>query len=369
MAPGLQTHIWNNNLRSLVMLAAYPFLIMAIIWACLFLVLYSTQPSQFSPVAPELIMGRTNAMMIDTLPLILGGLTLWFLIAYFMHHRMIMKLSGAQSVARKDEPELYNLVENLCIAQGVPMPKLAIIETHGRNAFASGINDKTFTITVTRGLMNALRRDELEAVLAHELAHIIHRDVRLLMVSIIFTGMVGLAFQLVMNYFRYGIGRVRIGGRNRNQSGLIVLGLTIFVILGIGYLLTSFMRFFISRKREYMADAGAVQMTRNPEAMIRALMRIAGRDHMPRVSSDIAMLYIENSKAFLRLFATHPPIDQRIRALALTNHIEIPTLISLGPAPKTEQIPHAPKPRSGNPWLAQKRRSSKAALWSSYEHD
>jgi heat shock protein HtpX len=355
------------------MLAVYPALILILAWACIFVVMALTQNTGYTVTAPDFstIHALTLEVSMQFAPFIIGGLLAWFTISFFFHHHMIMKLSGAHSVNRKDEPELYNLLENMCIAQGMPMTRLNIIETHGRNAFASGINQQTYTVTVTRGLIDSLQKDELEAVLAHELTHIINRDVRLMMVTIVFTGMVALAFQLVANYFRYNHFIIGRSSHNKNGGSMIIIAIAIFIILGIGYLLTTFMRFFISRKREYMADAGAAQITKNPEAMMRALMRIAHRDQMPTVNGDMAMMYIENSKSFMGLFATHPPIEKRIEALAITHNIPVPSIKSLGPAPKIEQLRTSEKPQ--NPWLISARYgrpvkpNTSNELWSSYE--
>jgi heat shock protein HtpX len=294
-----------------------------------------------------------NAMLLQFWPIILTVVALWFVISFFFHTNMIRKLSHSHPVTRNDEPELYNLLENLCIAQGVPMPRLEIIETHARNAFASGIDRKSFTITVTRGLMNSLQKDELEGVLAHELAHILNRDVRLLMVTVIFTGMIGFAAQMAWSSIRYNL---YMGGNRRGKNGGgIFIFIAIAAILWIGYFATLFMRFAISRNREYMADGGAVEMTKNPEAMMRALMRISGRANIPQAPADIDMMCIENAQPFLGLFATHPPIENRIKALSQLTNTPVPEIASLGPASKAERFA-VPDKSVKNPWLARERK-------------
>jgi len=290
-----------------------------------------------------------NHIMMDNLWLVLVVVTGWFMVSWFFHTSMIRKLSHSHPVTRKDEPELYNLLENLSITAGIPTPRLEIIETHARNAFASGIDQKSFTVTVTRGLMNSLTKDEMEAVLAHELTHILNRDVRLLIVTIIFTGMIGFFLQLVWSNLRYSY---IFSGRQRSNAGGIMIMLSLAFTLWLGYMITLFTRFAISRKREYMADAGAVQLTKNPEAMMRALQRIAGRDHIPETTGDIAMMCIENHKAFMGLFATHPPIEKRIRALSITTGTPIPP-ISLPPAERTKRF--LQERSQGNPWLSRNR--------------
>ena len=347
--PGLQTHIWNNNIKSMVLLALYPLLIMGIIWLCTLIVSSMTIGDSMNAPVSEASLDAANGILYQYWPLILTGVTGWFAIAWFFHTGMVRKLSHSHPVTRKDEPALYNLLENLSMTAGIPMPRLEIIETHARNAFASGINEKTFTVTVTRGLMNALTKDELEGVLAHELTHILNRDVRLLIITVIFTGMIGFAAQIVWSNIRYG---VIYSGRSRKGGGGILIMMALAFTLWLGYLLTLFTRFAISRKREYMADAGAVQLTKNPEGMMRALQRIAGRDRIPETTDDIAMMCIENAKPFMGLFATHPPIEKRIRALSQTTNTPVPEL-SLPPA--------APAERFGegqgfeNPWLIRQR--------------
>src|SRR5690606_1841292 len=146
-----------------------------------------------------------------------------------------------------EEPELYNLFENLCISVGLPTPRLEIIESHARNAFASGIDRRSYCVTVTRGLMQSLSADELDGVLAHELTHILNRDVRLMMVCVIFTGMLGFAAQLLWSHFRYATYVPRSSGNNNNRGGLMLMLLALLVILWIGYFATLFMRFALSR--------------------------------------------------------------------------------------------------------------------------
>ncbi len=357
---GLQTHIWNNNLKTIILLAAYPFLILGIVWACALalsgsLLKHSGQQIINAYTTPYGEMAQTpiynpysgaNSFIAQYCPLIFTAVAVWFLIAYFFHNYMIRKLSHSSPVSRMDEPELYNLVENLAISTGMTMPRLEIIETHARNAFASGIDQKSFSITVTRGLMNSLTRDELEGVLAHELTHILNRDVRLLIVTIIFTGMIGFALQMVWSNVRYGY---IFHGNRRNGGGIIVI-LAIALVLWIGYIATLFTRFAISRNREYMADAGAVKLTKNPEAMMRALMRISGRADIPETTDDIAMMCIENANPFLGMFATHPPIEKRIRALSEITNTPIPQL-SIPPASKAERFNTEFK----NPWLVRER--------------
>lgn len=354
---GLQSHIWNNNLKSFGLLAVYPFVIMGLVWA-IALVLYEMSGLN-SDYHRQILNEGGNVVVWGVLvsagengvvtpaqfasnfilsywPVIVSIVIGWFAIAYFFQTSMIRRLSHSHPVTREEEPELYNLMENLCITVGIPMPRLEIIETHARNAFASGVDKKSFAVTVTRGLLQSLSKDEVEGVLAHELTHILNRDVRLLIITIIFTGMIGFAAQMVWSQVRYGLWVGRSSSRGNNKGNGIVILFIILAILWVGYIATIFTRFAISRRREYMADAGAVQITRNPDAMMRALMRIAGKDQIPKMPGDVAMMCIENRAPFLGLLATHPPIEKRIQALSDTTGFPVPDLPQLKPM-------HAPR--------------------------
>lgn len=358
---GLNTHIWNNNIRSILLLCSYPLLLTAMLWAICFLAGAGIMPQ------PEALQGGdfdfrgparfATSAAIQYLPLVLTLVSIWFLIAWFFNTRMVRALSHSRPVTRKEEPELYNLLENLCIAAGMPMPRLEIIETHARNAFASGVDRNSYTITITRGLLGALTRDEVEAVLGHELTHIRNRDVRLLIVSVIFTGLLGFAAQMAWSSFRYNMwaGSGRRFRQRRNQGNsvpimLFILG--VMAILWIGYTATLFTRFALSRRREFMADAGSIQLTKNPEAMMRALLRIAQRDRIPEATGDIALMCIENSHPFLGLFATHPPISTRIRIISETTGTPIP---DLGQTRRAADGDRFSPGAEGNPWLTRAR--------------
>ena len=360
MAAGLQTSIWNNNLRSIGLLAAYPVILAALAWAALFAVGYVGRPqepygSAVYGTAPDAgtAIAFANAMIIAYWPAILTVVVIWFVISYFWNSAMIRALSHAHPVTRTEEPELYNMLENLCIAQGMPMPSVNIIESHARNAFASGIDQRSYAITVTRGLLNSLSRDEVEGVLAHELTHIINCDVRLLMVTVIFTGMVGFAAQIVWSSVRHGFIYSR---GNRNRGGGVLLMLLIALVLWIGYFATLFMRFAISRRREFMADAGAVKMTKNPDAMMRALMRIQGADNIPNTPADIDMMCIENAQPFMGLFATHPPIGARIQTISEMTNTPVPVLPHTGPAAPEQSFGDRSRQNPRNPWISAQRR-------------
>ncbi len=309
---GLQTHIWNNNLKSVVLLAGFPVLLL--------LLMYGLSVGYVGLVEPINSVGEGMVLALDHMtriwPFAFLGAGLWFAIAFFSYQKMIEASVGARGLTRKEAPELYNLLENLCVSRGLTMPTLNIIETDALNAFASGLTEKSYKVTVTRGLIETLDKDELEAVLAHELTHIMNKDVRLLIIAVIFVGVFSFFGELVFrNMFRSG---VRVGGHTRSRNGdsrgggvLILIAIAMIVI---AYLLALVIRFSLSRKREYLADAGAAELTRNPDAMISALKKISGHSRI-EAPNDVQQMMVENTQPFAGVFATHPPIEKRIGAL------------------------------------------------------
>ena len=311
-AYGLQTHIWNNNLKSILLLAGFPVLLLILLYGL------SVGFIALTTDVYSLTDGLSLALshMSQVWPFAFLGAGLWFLIAWFSHQAIIDASVGAKSLSRKEAPILYNLLENLCISRGLEMPRLDIIETPALNAFASGLTEKSYKVTVTRGLIDTLDTDELEAVLAHELTHIRNRDVRLLVISVIFVGIFSFVAELVFRgMFRSGVytgGHTR--GRKGDSRGGGVMILIAVALIVIAYLLAIAIRFALSQKREYLADAGAVELTRNPDAMISALQKISGQSSFD-APADVRQMMIENSQAFAGVFATHPPIKKRIAAL------------------------------------------------------
>jgi heat shock protein HtpX len=310
-AYGLQSHIWNNNLKSVLLLAGFPILLCGLIYG---LILLGISMGGGYSVAG----GMSEAWALFGRYWFFGiiGAGVWFVIAGMFHQQMINAATGARGLTRKENPELYNMLENLCIERGVTMPKLNIIETPALNAFASGITDKNYTVTLTRGIIDRLDKEELRAVMAHELTHIRNRDVRLLIISVIFVGIFSFFGELIFrNLFR--VGRHTGGytrGRNGDSRGGGALILVALAIIAIAYVLALVIRFSLSRRREFLADAGAVDLTRNPDAMISALNKISGKSNM-EIPNDVQQMCIDNAQPFAGIFMTHPPIERRISAL------------------------------------------------------
>jgi len=333
---GLSTYRWNNNIKSMLLLAAFPCLLLGLVAAFFFIVGWQTAgqhpyvsphlPQQFGlpaltgPATPIdfAIHATTNCA-----PFIFALAGIWILIGTFFNESLIRMAAHAQPVYRSQVPELYNLLENLCILRGLTMPSLYIIDTPAMNAYASGLSKGSFSITVTRGLLEALDKDELEAVLAHELTHIMNRDVRLLVVTVLFGGMLSFFAEMAWRSMRYGMFLGNTDNDNDNRQGMATWAIMLVaaIILSVGYVISILFRFALSRRREYLADAGAVELTKRPESLIRALEKISGNAAMPAVPSGVQAMMIENPPGFFDLFDTHPPVEARIAVLRRLGNI------------------------------------------------
>lgn len=307
---GLQSQIRKNNINSVILLLMFPAVILGLSW--LFFFILSMISSEGQGVSLQFV----NRSFLGTVPWITAGVVLWFIIAWFSHTSIINNATNSRPLERKENKRVYNLVENLCIASGMPMPKVNIIEDDSLNAFASGINSKTYTVSLSRGIIDKLNDDELEAVIAHELTHIRNRDVRLLIISVIFVGIFAFITEMLFRSLRFGN-----VGRGRKQGAGILIALLLALI---GYLLASLFRFALSRSREYLADSGSAELTRRPLSLASALRKVSADPTIEAVKrKDIAQMFIENPQdkkeelkfSFANLFSTHPPIEKRIRLL------------------------------------------------------
>jgi heat shock protein HtpX len=310
-AVGLQTHIWANNTRSILLLIAFPILMIFILYGVqLVLMGFGILPGSGRGLGDD--MALAASWMAGTIPLAFTIAGIWFAISYFGSQAMIDMMTGARKVERKSEPDLYNLLENLAISRGMRTPTLRIIDNDSLNAFATGLHEGQYSITVTRGLVATLTRDELEAVLAHELTHVINKDVRTMVIASIFAGIISVIAEMVFRALLFSRG----GGRrdNKNALPLILIGLA---FAAVGFVLAIVIRMMLSRTREFVADAGAVELTKNPDAMISALRKVEGRSSL-KGPDELQQLFLDNQPngvGLEGLFATHPPIQKRIDAL------------------------------------------------------
>ena len=342
---GLTTYRQNNNIKSTLLLLAFPFLLLALLGAIFFLAGAFGRPRElfytfdlYSVLGTGSPLDLALSAVYAYWPVIIGIAAVWVLIGYLFNDWIIHRATGAEQVTREQQPQLYNLVENLCISRGLNVPKLYIVDTEAMNAYASGIDERSYAITVTSGLLAALNKDELEAVLAHELTHIMERDTRVLIVTIVFVGMISFLTQLLWRSIRISAFTRR---RGRDGGGVMIFLLVAAVASAVGYLLALVLRFAISRRREYQADAGSVDLTKNPDALISALRKISANPDVPHVSSEVRQMFIEappSSFAIAQLFDTHPPIEKRIAVLEQLG----------GHDARTDAA--APSPRPKGPW-------------------
>jgi heat shock protein HtpX len=304
-AVGLRTYIWNNNLRSAFLLAGFPVLLLGIVFALTMGLIWSGIAPSAGTAGGDI--AEALGLMAVSAPAAIAVSLIWFAIAYFFNQSIIDMATGARKVEPSEEPEFYKLLENLAISRGMRTPTPRVIETDGMNAFASGVHEGRFSVTVTRGLLQNLDRDELEAVLAHEMTHVINRDVRTMVIASIFAGIITLLCQIIYR-------TVFWTGRGRGRS-FWVFWVVAIVAAAIGSLLAVVIRMAISRNREYVADAGSVELTKNPDAMISALQKVSGHTHLDAPQSMRAMFLEEDDDGVFGLFATHPPVEKRIAAL------------------------------------------------------
>jgi heat shock protein HtpX len=339
MAPapafGLYGHIRANRIRSMLLLGGLFLLVYAIVFAGSLGYHAFTRPN----LPLQALMRLALYDLGRAAPFVTIGVALWVYVAYWFNASIIDAMTGSEPLDRRDNPRLYDQLEVMCISVGMPMPHLKIMETDAVNAFASGLRQDQYAITMTRGLLNQLDSDEIEAVMGHELTHIRNGDVRLMVIAIIIAGVVSFVGEMIFRWFTDGSRLARSGrwssgdssssnsssassdGSSDSDSGKAAGGafaaiLIAVAIIALAWALSLVIRFALSRSREYLADAGAVELTKNPDAMISALLKISGRGELPNVPSGIMEMCVDNPRAgFADLFATHPPIEARVQAL------------------------------------------------------
>ncbi len=322
-AYGLYGHIQANRVRSVVLLLGFVALLHALLFSIL-LILNAMGGGRF-----EDIVGEAASQFAGSWPIAALAAVAWFAIAYGFHGAMIRAATGAKGVTRQEAPKLYNALENLCVSRGLPMPALEIVEDAALNAYASGLAQGNYAIAVTRGLLDKLNDQELEAVLAHELTHIRNRDTQMMVIAVIFAGVFAFFGDLAIRRWDFPYGwspRAKTGDRSsendqgsdsRDSGGgaLLAVALAIAIII-ITWGISTLIRLALSRSREYLADAGSVELTKNPDAMIAALRKIDNHAGL-NVVSRMEAFYIENPvrNRVSGFFETHPSIEDRITAI------------------------------------------------------
>jgi heat shock protein HtpX len=343
-AYGLYTHIQSNKRRSIALLIGLFLLVYILVYAgALVAEALSYQASL------QYLLRKAWYDSLHAAPWATVGTMVWIVIAYYFHQSMIDAITGGREVTRQEEPRLYNLMENLCISRGITMPKLKVMESDALNAFATGMNEKQYSITVTTALMNSLDDAELEAVLGHELTHIRNGDVRMMVVAVIIAGVVGFFAELLFRlWFNTGLGlrRSRSSDEDRGKGGNMIALLIAVALIALAWLLSVVIRFALSRSREFLADAGSVELTKNPDAMISALRKIEGRGELPGATSAVMEMCVDNPREeFSDVFDTHPSVDKRIEALIKFAGGHDPGPLALEPSSEASS-----EAQPGGPW-------------------
>jgi heat shock protein HtpX len=339
---GLYSHIQSNKRRSIMLIVGLFFLVYVMTYAGALLA-----EALLGNDAPlDVMLRRAWVNLIYAAPWATLGAVVWIAIAYKFHQSMIDAVTGGHEVTRKEEPRLYNLLENLCISRGITMPKLKIIDDDALNAFATGLNEKQYSITVTSGLLKQLNDAEIESVLGHELTHIRNGDVRMLVIAVVIAGVLSFFAELVFRLvFQSGFSWRRGSSSSKSDSkgggGIVVAIIIALALIALAWLLSIVIRFALSRQREFLADAGSVELTKNPDAMISALRKIEGRGELPGANSAVMEMCLDNPReGFSNIFDTHPSVEKRIHAIVEFAGGHDPGPLALPePAPQEESQP------------------------------
>ena len=285
--------IARNKRNSIIVIAGF-----LVVWLAAGLVIGALASGEGGAIAGAIVLG------------ILGAAAALY--AYYFGAATVLSAMGAREADPRQYQQLHNIVQALAIGDGLPLPKVYVIDDSSPNAFATGRDPNHAAVTVTTGLLQTMNREELQGVLAHEMSHIKNFDVRLLLVV---TTMIGMA-ALIASAFWNSIGRTRL----RGQGAIVVLAIGVVFTL-IAFIVGPLMQLALSRQRESLADVSGVELTRNPTGLISALQKIAQNDRPPeRFNHAVAAMMIDNPEEhhgsfFNRLFDTHPPIAERIAAL------------------------------------------------------
>jgi heat shock protein HtpX len=365
-AYGLYTHIASNKFRSMLLLAGLFVLVYVMVYAGALIAEVMIDGGR----SVDYYLTAASRDLVKAFPLATGGAALWIMVAYFFHQSIVDAVTGGQDVTRQQQPRLYNLLENLCISRGIPMPKLKLVDSDALNAYATGLNQRQYAVTVTSGLLKALNDQEIEAVLGHELTHIRNGDVQLMVIAVIIAGVVGFFAELFFRSFgnfSWGYGRGRSWSSSSSSSsdrdnrgsggGAVIVIIIAAALIGLAWLLSQVVRLALSRSRELLADAGSVELTKNPDAMISALRKIENRGELPGATSAVMELCVDNPReGFSDLFATHPSVESRVQALVkfAGGHDPGPLALPSDMEPDDQlQQPapgQAPPPAPSGPW-------------------
>ena len=308
----LYEEIARNKRKTVFILLLFPLVLAGLIYATVFLVYY------FAGSSMEAAAESINFQTVNTVSLIAAGVTIvlaaiWAGVSWFFGDQIILDSAGAYEISRRTYPEIFTLVENLTIAAGLPLPRIYIMEDDSLNAFATGRDPEHASLALTKGIIKKLNRAELEGVIGHELGHIANRDIRLTMLVATYIGAITLMGQILI--------RTTSSGRNRkNGKATIILLLLGFVFIIYGIIFAPLIMYALSRRREFQADATSAYITRNPLALASALEKISTDSRVEAldgksIAAAACIAHAGDPQALNSLFATHPPIEERIAKL------------------------------------------------------
>jgi heat shock protein HtpX len=360
-AYGLYTHIASNKFRSMLLLAGLFVLIYLMVFAGALI----AEVMVNSDGTVDYYLAAATRDLIMAFPYATIAAALWIVIAYFFHQSIIDAVTGGEDVTRLQQPRLYNLLENLCISRGIPMPKLKVMDSDALNAFATGLNRRQYSVTVTTGLLKALNDREIEAVLGHELTHIRNGDVQLMVIAVVIAGVVGFFAELFFRSFFYSNWNFGGGRSSRSSSdgdskgggAAVIVVILAVALIALAWALSLVVRLALSRSRELLADAGSVELTKNPDAMISALRKIENRGELPGATSAVMEMCVDNPReGFADLFATHPSVDSRVAALVKfagghdPGKLALPSEMDIGADAQVDQSASGQLPPPSGPW-------------------
>lgn len=310
----------SNKRKTVLLMVLFPVSLVILVY--LGILLFSSMGSSSANNNVSAVT-MANQLAIQILPIISVIAILWIIISYFFGQKFILSMAGAVELTKETAPEIIRMVENISITAGLPMPKVYAINDEGMNAFATGRDPKHSYIALTKGIINKLEKPELEGVIAHEMAHIGNRDIRLMLIMVVCISFATIAAEVLL---RVGMTRGSSSGKNKGGAQMLFLILALVLYL-YGYLVAPLLKLAVSRTREFQADATAALITRNPQGLISALKKISGNSEVERLNDKepMAPMCIESplkpekqNSLFSKisgLFSTHPSIEDRIKAL------------------------------------------------------
>lgn len=322
-------HISQNKWRTALLVLFFPVSLAILAWITLYLLFVfggvnasSAQTAQTVDMmaASAPITASVSTSLAYVLPFVWLGAMIWLYVSWYVGAPIVLSGTGAKEISRTSNPEIYRLVENLCITRGLPVPAIYIINDSSLNAFATGRDPEHAIIALTSGIIQKLDKAELEGVIAHELAHVENRDIRLMLLIV-----AGISFFTLLAEicFRMAASSSRRSGKDKGNNAVFFLVIGIMLTI-YGYIVAPLIRLAVSRQREYQADATAALMTRNPGALASALRKISADPRVEALDNreTVAAMCIANPLGSARFFslisglwATHPPIEKRVQAL------------------------------------------------------